>query len=128
MRMSSYLLASSSRNLASISLLGGYLGKLEGSQAIGLVVKNCKERRGEQEKAKEAKTIREDRKPHERTQEPPNFLREYQLCTSTESGSTSFLRAREAVPLRDGSNERSSSISPIATGGSSLNVSLTHLR
>jgi hypothetical protein len=28
-----HLLASSSRSLASISLLGGYLGRLEGSQA-----------------------------------------------------------------------------------------------
>lgn len=36
-----YLLASSSRNFASISLLGGYDGKLEGSQANGFVVKNC---------------------------------------------------------------------------------------
>lgn len=36
------LLASSSRRLASISLLGGYFGRLEGSQAKGLVLKNCK--------------------------------------------------------------------------------------
>lgn len=36
-----YLLASSSRTLASNSLLGGYLGKVEGSQGCGLVVKNC---------------------------------------------------------------------------------------
>lgn len=43
MSMNPYLLASSSRNLASISLLGGYLGRLDGSQATGLVVKNCKE-------------------------------------------------------------------------------------
>ena len=36
-----YLLASS-RTFASISLLGGYLGKVEGSQASGFAVKNCK--------------------------------------------------------------------------------------
>jgi len=35
-----YLLASSSRRFASNSLLGGYLGKLEGLQAYGFVVKN----------------------------------------------------------------------------------------
>lgn len=40
--LTAYLLASSSRSLASNSLLGGYLGKLEGSQARGLVVKNWK--------------------------------------------------------------------------------------
>lgn len=37
-----YLLASSSLLLASISLLGGYCGRLEGSQAKGSVLKNCK--------------------------------------------------------------------------------------
>ena len=36
------LRASSSRRFASNSLLGGYLGKLEGSQASGFVVKNYK--------------------------------------------------------------------------------------
>jgi len=36
-----YLLASS-RNLASISLLGAYFGKLDGSQGTGSDVKNCK--------------------------------------------------------------------------------------
>lgn len=36
-----YLRASSSRSFASISLLGGYFGKLEGSQGNGFVVKNC---------------------------------------------------------------------------------------
>jgi len=35
-----YLRASSSRRFASNSLLGGYLGKLEGLQAYGFVVKN----------------------------------------------------------------------------------------
>lgn len=39
--MKANLLASSSRNFASNSLLGGYFGKLEGSQATGSVVKNC---------------------------------------------------------------------------------------
>lgn len=37
-----YLRASSSRRFASNSLLGGYLGKLEGLQAYGFVVKNYK--------------------------------------------------------------------------------------
>jgi hypothetical protein len=37
-----YLLASSSRTLTSNSLLGGYFGKLDGSQGRGFVVKNCK--------------------------------------------------------------------------------------
>jgi len=37
---STYLLASSSRTLASNSLLGGYFGKLEGSQGRGFVEKN----------------------------------------------------------------------------------------
>lgn len=41
--MSVHLLDSSSLSFASISLLGGYLGKLEGSQACGFVVKNCQE-------------------------------------------------------------------------------------
>ena len=40
--MTTYLLASSSLRLASISLLGGYWGRLEGSQAKGSVLKNCK--------------------------------------------------------------------------------------
>ena len=35
-------LASSSRRLASISLVGGYFGRLEGSQAYGSVLKNCR--------------------------------------------------------------------------------------
>lgn len=35
-----YLLASWPRSLASYSLLGGYLGKLAGSHASGLVLKN----------------------------------------------------------------------------------------
>lgn len=35
-----HLLASSSLNFASNSLLGGYFGKLEGSQGRGSVVKN----------------------------------------------------------------------------------------
>lgn len=34
------LLVSSSRSLASNSLLGGYFGKLDGSQGRGFVVKN----------------------------------------------------------------------------------------
>ena len=37
------LLASSSLNFTSISLLGGYFGKLDGSQAYGSVIKNCKQ-------------------------------------------------------------------------------------
>lgn len=37
----SYLRASSSRLLASISLLGGYFGRSEGSQAKGSIMKNC---------------------------------------------------------------------------------------
>jgi hypothetical protein len=36
-----YLLVASSRILASISLLGGYFGKLDGSQGKGSDVKNC---------------------------------------------------------------------------------------
>ncbi|KAJ0600206.1 hypothetical protein HanIR_Chr03g0113951 [Helianthus annuus] len=36
-----YRLNSSSRNLASYSLLGGYLGNVEGWQGNGFVVKNC---------------------------------------------------------------------------------------
>lgn len=35
-----HLLASSSRSLASNSLLGGYFGKVDGSQGRGFVVKN----------------------------------------------------------------------------------------
>ena len=35
------LLASSSLNLTSNSLLGGYFGNSDGSQAYGSVVKNC---------------------------------------------------------------------------------------
>lgn len=38
-----YLRASSSRTLASNSLLGGYFGKLKGSQGSGFVVKNWNE-------------------------------------------------------------------------------------
>ena len=41
-REEKYLLDSSSRSLASNSLLGGYLGKLDGSQGRGFVVKNWK--------------------------------------------------------------------------------------
>lgn len=37
-----HLLASSSRTFASNSLLGGYFGKLEGSQGRGFIAKNCK--------------------------------------------------------------------------------------
>lgn len=37
-----YLLDSSSRSLTSNSLLGGYLGKLDGPQGRGFVVKNWK--------------------------------------------------------------------------------------
>jgi hypothetical protein len=36
-----YRLASSSLLFASISLLGGYFGRLDGSHAKGSVVKNC---------------------------------------------------------------------------------------
>lgn len=40
-KYSTDLLASSSRNFAFISLLGGYFGKLDGSQASGSVLKYC---------------------------------------------------------------------------------------
>lgn len=36
-----YLLDSSPRRLTSISLVGGYLGRLDGTHAYGSVVKNC---------------------------------------------------------------------------------------
>ena len=39
--VSTDLLASSFRTFASNSLLGGYFGKLEGSQASGFIIKNC---------------------------------------------------------------------------------------
>src|SRR6185503_8104429 len=38
-------LASSSLRFASISLLGGYFGRLDGSHAKGSVVKNCMQRK-----------------------------------------------------------------------------------
>lgn len=38
--LDTYLLASSSRTLASNSLLGGYFGKLEGSHGRGFIEKN----------------------------------------------------------------------------------------
>ena len=38
-------LASSSLRFASISLLGGYFGRLDGSHAKGSVVKNCMHRK-----------------------------------------------------------------------------------
>ena len=40
------LLASSLNFITSISLVGGHFGKLDGSQAYGSVVKNCKQRQG----------------------------------------------------------------------------------
>lgn len=59
-----YLLSSSSLNLASISLLGGYLGNPEGSQANGWVVKNCckKEKLRSEHRASEVSTKRKYKK------------------------------------------------------------------
>ena len=44
MSLEPYFLSSSFRSLASNSLLGGYFGKLDGSQGRGSVLKNCRTR------------------------------------------------------------------------------------
>ena len=110
-----YLLSSSSRSLASISLLGGYFGKLDGSQGRGFVVKNWNGK---------VQIINPIIETHINE---VNYLK-LGVRSKGYKGKlkvTSLLSADAADPRFSGSIERSLSTRAKAEEGKSLNVSAT---